>query len=565
MALLFLRLKIPLAAALLFLLFVPVSSGAQESGEDAMFSEDGETVTPPDESVFLNPFADTADEESAKTDDYDSMFQEGMIEEINKDTQNSAPEDDLLKSELVRWGGKFTGNVTTDHLWEKYHDEFDLANPTDAAITVDAKADLFFDARPLKDFRVFGKLKIEAAQAANINVLPEEGINLRPATDSSGNTTLTVPGNQENAQPGDINITNEDLQGNQNTGFTITVHELFSDFSFKNRLFFRFGKHTIKWGVGYFWSPADVLNLTSINVEDPTADREGPISLKTQFPFGAHNAYFFVIAPPGITHPNQIGVAPKIEFLIGNTELGFGGFYQKDSAAKLMATFDASVSDFKFFGEGVVGLGSDRIFVRKAVDQSAATDDTEDDFALALDTFKVTLLPYFWGTAGVLYFNDKQKLSIIGQYFYNGDGYGDSSLLEPAYYLLRNSASGNPDYNAEDDPAGDYEPPTLGTGDLANFGRHYIGVSVGLGEIFESDLGFATFWIGNMTDLSGIFSANFSYKLFDYFTLSAGMRLTYGGIVDEYTNPQALALGAVDRYGHTLAFTIGLNIGSGSF
>ncbi|TFG58384.1 MAG: hypothetical protein E4H36_15420, partial [Spirochaetales bacterium] len=185
----------------------PVSAQESEQSisvdEDAMFTEDIDAAAPIDEDVFLNPFDDTVGEEEAAaesgnaetapgSDDYDSLFQEGMIEEIDKETQNKAPEEDLLKSEILRWGGRFTGNATTDSLWEKYHEDFKLGEPTSASISVEANADLYFDARPLKDFRVFGKLKIEAGQAADISVLPEEGVNVRPTTDAEGNTTLTV-------------------------------------------------------------------------------------------------------------------------------------------------------------------------------------------------------------------------------------------------------------------------------------------------------------------------------------------------------------------------------------
>ena len=46
-------------------------------------------------------------------------------------------------------------------------------------------------------------------------------------------------------------------------------------------------------------------NLVSIEPEDPEAEREGPISLKVQVPFGVHNAYLNVVADD-ITDPAYI-------------------------------------------------------------------------------------------------------------------------------------------------------------------------------------------------------------------------------------------------------------------
>ena len=136
-------------------------------------------------------------------------------------------------------------------------------------------------------------------------------------------------------------------------GWEAAVRELFADFQWKDWAFFRVGKHTIQWGVGYFFSPADVLNLVSIDPMDPTAEREGPISLKTHVPFGQNNAYLYVIAND-ITHPAEIAVAPKVEVVLGGYELGAGGFVQKDLPAGLMLTATGPLGKLDLFGEAVL-------------------------------------------------------------------------------------------------------------------------------------------------------------------------------------------------------------------
>ena len=90
--------------------------------------------------------------------------------------------------------------------------------------------------------------------------------------------------------------------------------------------FLRGGKHTIAWGVGYFFSLAGVLNLTAIDQEDPDAEREGPVSLRVNLPIDFHNLYLYVLADPadgGV----QLAAAPKAEVVLGGTEIGIGTFY----------------------------------------------------------------------------------------------------------------------------------------------------------------------------------------------------------------------------------------------
>jgi hypothetical protein len=60
---------------------------------------------------------------------------------------------------------------------------------------------------------------------------------------------------------------------------------------------------------------------------------------------------------------------------------------------------------------------------------------------------------------------------------------------------------------------------------------------------------------------------SFSFKLIDYLSMSAGMRLTFGEEGDEYTNPAALfGLGGADAWaGPTMSFTLEFTVGGGSF
>jgi hypothetical protein len=147
---------------------------------------------------------------------------------------------------------------------------------------------LYLDARPDPNFRVFGKLGLSSA------------VNKQR-------------GGRANAQ--------DPLE--------ISLQELFSDFNYENKVFFRAGKQNVKWGVGYFFSPADVINIGRLDPLDPGAEREGPVALKVHYPRGSTNYYLYTLLDD-VDVISKVALAPKMEFVVGGTEIGLGGFYKGD-------------------------------------------------------------------------------------------------------------------------------------------------------------------------------------------------------------------------------------------
>ena len=557
-----------------------------EADEDSMFEIPAVDDSADNDSMFDDPFAgseDASEEEIISFDDFDSMFDtDTMVEEIDEDEASAdvSAADEFLLNEGVEFGGSFSGSFSAGYDYQNlYTEDFDFTDPA-KRLTPSVSADLFFDARPEADYRVFGKLGFVSASGNGQDlaaIIPEGGLTFATGTDEDGNTTFTAV-DEEDVDPDDPNqttITQEDAdaaQGDTSTELNLSVKELFADFDWNDKLFFRFGKSTIKWGVGYFWSPADVLNLTAIDVEDPTAEREGPVSFKMHLPYDINNAYLYLIAE-NVEEPLDVAVAPKVELVTGNTEIGLGAYYQRDIAPRAVTTLSTTLGDFAVFGEGVLIFGSDKVFVRPSKDQSAAEEDEEDDLELVLDTYEVDDRLFFSATVGTNYMHEFEDNAgtflFIGQYFFNGEGYTNDvpGLLEAAYRLSLNSGENGLALPAAEQPEGYEDPPALGTGDLTNFGRHYLGAMVSWSSIFDSDFSFSTLAIANMTDFSGMVMPTLSYKVMDYISVGAGMRLTFGEVGDEYTNPAALlGFGGGDGYeGPTMSLTLDVSIGGGSF
>lgn len=522
-------------------------------------------------------------EDILATDDFDSLFDQDDLIEEQTDTAQGDPETDLLVSKGVEWGGSIRGSVSADWSWGTvWTNEFVLLDPTAQSLSPRIGADLFFDSRPDPAFRVFGKLKVDTTTGGGIDVT---GLSL--SGDTVNETFLPVGWTAEANAAGDVEIRDgtgllilaipsggrsgeEEGEGGTGAapGLDLGVFELFADYAYKEALFFRFGKHTIRWGTGYFFSPADVLNLTSIDPEDPTLDRPGPVSLRTHYPFGiTGNAYLYLIANDEI-EPLDIALAPKVEFAIGAGELGIGAYYQRALSPRLVALSTYSLGDVDLFGEGVLLYGSDRVFVRPSRDQSAATANPDDGLDMVLDTYMIDNAFFAQATVGARYFKQWENalsLLVAGQYFFNGDGYADEveGMIPAAARLLLFAGENGLALDAGEQPA-DYEaPPALSLADLSSWGRHYAAATVAATDLFGTDLGISLFSLVNLSDLSGIISPAISCSFLDRFSVSFAARFTFGDANDELTDPASVLTG--DEPAPTFGVTLSVSMPGGRY
>jgi len=242
----------------------------------------------------------------------DQLFQGGMVQSAQQ-TQaptGSGAAEGFLKSTATEWGGylysEYTGtvswgadNVNLGNVWENEQDY----------LVPDLEGDLYFDSRPFDYFRVFGKLKMTY-----------------PFQDTETLDYLAPPAAKPSTETANITIPN------------LSIFELYSDFSYKDAIYFRTGKQVVNWGVGYFFSPADVISITPIDPQNPTLEREGPVALKANMPFAnVDNLYLYVIAnqafaEDNVFHVDDLALAPKVEFVVGDYEIGLGGYYQRSRA-----------------------------------------------------------------------------------------------------------------------------------------------------------------------------------------------------------------------------------------
>jgi len=416
--------------------------------------------------------------------------------------QSADPLASTVKTAQTRVGGTFEGDLTPTLLWNNLWDgTSSLLDPETRSLATTLKSTIFFDARPKEDFRVYGSFKVAW-----------------PFSTTSG--SVEIP--------------------------NIKVFELFADFSYKDMIFFRFGKSTVKWGVGYFWSPADVINLEKINVLDAEAQREGPVNFRIHIPVlgTQNNFYFYTILDSNSVKFETTALAARAEFLLGTYELGIGAYYRYDTAERAMATVTGPLGDFDVFGEAMVSRGSANTFV-ESIGTSSPYTIVSSKVADHRDQY------YFSASAGALYSSPKDYVTAIAQYYYNGEGYSQATRST----LVANAQIALPAATAGHNATSIAELSSALAGLIYGSGQHYVGISFSKSELIGKYISASVIAVANLSDGSGIVKPAISWAPLDYLTLSLSPLFVFGPADGEYA-----FLAGGDKVSLSLGITV-----SGSF
>lgn len=503
---------------LIFLLLLLVSTLVFSQEDDDFFSEDMD-------------FEDM---------DFDEMFgEEGDDEflEVVEDQSDeiAEPSSELLTTVGVEWGGSFSSSLSAGLSYSEMPGFEDLVDDDkyNETFSPNLAASMHFNARPTDSTRFFGKFSTEIPFYKSADVLLVNENYDPAATVIDGNVIYSSDPTE--GTPATVGIP------------IINIDELFTDFNYESKLFFRVGKQNAKWGVGYFFSPADFLSLESIDPENPEADREGPIAIKMSMPFGLNNLYTYITVPNAILDDptdasvSDLIIAPMFQMLVGDAEVSTGIYYQKDSSPRgmLSGTYGTNTNygQFSFFGEAVGLYGSDKTFI-------------EDDYTTTTYDDKF----FFNGTAGFMWSKDilENSFRFIGQYYYNGEGYDkESDVVKNVMGAFTGDLSGIPmEYMVN---VMGLSSSGLGFNDLMNRDKHYLGLNLSVSNLFDNeDLSISAFSMLNLVDVSGFIKPTISYSLFDDLSVAFGTTINVSDEGDEY-------------YADKFAFDLTVNLGGGSF
>ena len=474
-------------------LYAQDTQKASESAslEDELFGGDEDLFVSPDKAHTASSSTDS----DSSTDDRPLKFQADLQKAMLS-----------LEGNKLRIGGSLDSSLKLNCNWAEPYEP-----KPDSTLKTNLNANLFFDARPVENLKIYGKFSFGfpfEKSLSGLAVLQKKQLPLLP-------NDIAVP----------IGV---------NGAVNISIRELYTDFSLKDIAFFRFGKHAVKWGTGYFYSPADIINISRIDPQDPEADKEGPLSLRTHIviPRTQHNLWFYLLPPTesGFKTENT-AVAAKAEFVFGNWEWGIGGRYRYEQAPKLITTLSGSIAGkVAVFAEGVFAWGSDYIYYKNG---DYNNGDKEKNKA------------FFQATAGASYSNAKTHTSVVAQYFYNGFGYRNTkevqSIIEAGFAeaqkgnLLHSSvrAAGN-------------------ITSMGNIGQHYIACTLSQNKIGTEKLRAQLFQQFAVSELQGMSVLTFSWNPNRFIGFSIGPAFTY-------------PLSTESQAKSTAGFSLSVKMGGGKF
>ena len=421
-----------------------------------------------------------------------------------------------LESNKLRIGGSLNAELGLKYVWaDPYTKKNDakkaFLNPKQAVLQPIIGANLFFDARPVQDLKLYGKFLFEFPFEKNLNGAVSIGKDqLPPALQGLFPNGLAAP---------------VSVNGSPN----FKIWEMYTDFSTKDIAFFRFGKHTVKWGTGYFYSPADVINISRIDPEKPTADREGPVSLRTHIviPKTQYNIWLYLLPDTETFKPQYTAGAAKAEFVFGDWELGVGGWYRYEKAPRFITTLSGSIAGkVAVFAEGVFAWGSDYTYYKN--------DAT-------LTPYTVKNKPFFQATLGGSYSNADSHTMLAFQYYYNGFGYANTKAADR---IADTAVAALGKQNFTDPSLKKYENIAA----MGNRGQHYIAFTVSQNKIGTEDLTANLFQQFAITELEGLTTLSLNWRIFKFVQMSTGPIFSYP------LSPASHSKGSI---GYNLSFKLG--------
>ena len=405
-----------------------------------------------------------------------------------------------LESNKLRIGGSLNAELGLKYVWaDPYTKKNDakkaFLNPEVAQLRPTIGANLFFDARPIQDLKLYGKFLFEFPCEKNWNGAVSIGKEqLQPALQGLFPNGLAAP---------------VSVNGSPN----FKIWELYTDFSTKDIAFFRFGKHTVKWGTGCFYSPADVINISRIDPQKPTEDREGPVSLRTHIviPKTQYNIWLYLLPDTETFKPQYTAGAAKAEFVFGDWELGVGGWYRYEKAPRFITTLSGSIAGkVAVFAEGVFAWGSDYTYYKN----------------------DATLTPYS---------NADSHTMLAFQYYYNGFGYANTkaadNITDTAVAALKSQNFTDPSLKKYENIAA-----------MGNRGQHYIAFTISQNKIGTEDLTANLFQQFAISELEGLTTLSLNWKIFKFVQMSTGPIFSYP------LSPSSHSKGSI---GYNLSFKLG--------
>ena len=300
----------------------------------------------------------------------------------------------------------------------------------------------------------------------------------------------------------------------QNQTTLLDIKEVFVDFNFDNNaIHFRAGKQVLKWGTGYFWNPTDLINVSHINFLNLNALLDGVFGLRTDVTFSPQFHLYTFLNLNNVSDLTYLAYAARTEFLVGQVEFGFSGWYQYNK----IPVFGTDITmplfwELNLTGEASVSYGDS---IQK-LDTSGVPYSVSNQLVPKVDiglnrTFDVL--------------NVVNRLNVMVEFFWNSDGYSQNMLQSLSQVNLLN-----------------FESNYYHTG---YYGQYYGAFFVSIADFGLPNMTLSLDGLMNFSDSSAIALVGLSDSPVNDFTLQVQLGSYLGPNNAEYTSTYNVASGAL--------------------
>ncbi len=302
------------------------------------------------------------------------------------------------------------------------------------------------------------------------------------------------------------------------------LREMFFDFNFARRVYFRTGKQVLQWGRCYLWNPTDLINVEKKQFIRKIGYREGAYGLKFHMPFGAERNIYGFLDTGNALSPDDLGGALKYEFLTGRTEMAFSCWAKNNFNTVYGYDFSSRLCDVDILGELAASKGDNTL---RMVEENGAlyVRRNDEDFA---PKASVNL------SKGFRLGNFNDRLTVSTEFYYDRLGYNENIFKSGGVYQFASPVSlGNNVF-----ALGGTKRDFLLLNGLYNpnyLSRYYGALFATVSRFIISDMTLNLNYIRNFTDGSGVISTGVTYTNINDFSAGLLLNSAVGDANGEYT------------------------------
>ena len=303
------------------------------------------------------------------------------------------------------------------------------------------------------------------------------------------------------------------------------LQEIFVDANINRRVYFRTGKQVLQWGRCFFWNPTDLINIEKKKFIQDIGYREGTYGIKMHIPVGTRWNFYTFLDMNRLTSVDSLAGAAKVEFLLGNTEVGTALWVKENRYPYLGIDFSTSLFDISFAGEASLTSGDNyTVFVQ----------DTSSPLKFRPATINREVVARVCLSASKMFdlMNVDDRVSVNAEVYYNQAGYTGNKLrdydVKDAVEKIMELPESDPMKSEMQSMSGAFLEPN-------NHSRLYGALFMSISKFIISDLTLTVNGILNFNHRCAVISTGLQYRNLHNFSLGFLVNAIVGPEESEYT------------------------------